>query len=316
MTAALTGLAPGARAALIVLAVGAVCLALGPQLPWLIKWPDSLTVPATDWIGAGLTWFLEGIKPAARVLSAALAYPMRWANMLFVSTPWPLMIGVVTAIGWYLGGWSMAALGLAGLSFVLASGYWVESMNTLALVAVSVPLALSAGLAIGILANEVPSVKRAVQVVLDVMQTVPTFAYLTPLLLLFGFGPVVGLIASAIYAAPPMARNVILGLERVEPEIKEAAIMSGGARWQQLFLVEIPTGHPDHGRRESVPDGGAFDGDHRGRDRRLRGYRLGGVADHAQGAVRPVAAGWAGDRRLRHCYRPDERGPGDRAATP
>ncbi len=241
MTAALTGLAPGARAALIVLAVGAVCLALGPQLPWLIKWPDSLTVPATDWIGAGLTWFLEGIKPAARVLSAALAYPMRWANMLFVSTPWPLMIGVVTAIGWYLGGWSMAALGLAGLSFVLASGYWVESMNTLALVAVSVPLALSAGLAIGILANEVPSVKRAVQVVLDVMQTVPTFAYLTPLLLLFGFGPVVGLIASAIYAAPPMARNVILGLERVEPEIKEAAIMSGGARWQQLFLVEIPT---------------------------------------------------------------------------
>jgi len=80
-----------------------------------------------------------------------------------------------------------------------------------------------------------------VQAALDVMQTVPTFAYLTPLLLLFGFGPVVGLIASAIYAAPPMARNVILGLERVEPEIKEAAIMSGGTRLQQLFLVEIPS---------------------------------------------------------------------------
>ena len=114
-------------------------------------------------------------------------------------------------------------------------------MNTLALVAVSVPLALAAGLLIGILANEVPRLKRPVQATLDVMQTVPTFAYLTPLLLLFGFGPVVGLIASAIYAAPPMARNVILGLERVEPEIKEAAIMSGGARWQQLFLVEIPS---------------------------------------------------------------------------
>jgi len=72
------------------------------------------------------------------------------------------------------------------------------------------------------------------------MQTVPTFAYLTPILFLFGFGPVVGLIASAIYAAPPMARNVMLGLERVEPEIKEAAIMSGGTRLQQLFQVEIP----------------------------------------------------------------------------
>jgi glycine betaine/proline transport system permease protein len=113
-------------------------------------------------------------------------------------------------------------------------------MNTLALVVVSVPLALLTGLFIGILANEVPRIRSALQTLLDVMQTVPTFAYLTPLLLLFGFGPVVGLIASAIYAAPPMARNTILGLERVEPEIKEAAIMSGGTRAQQLFLVEIP----------------------------------------------------------------------------
>ena len=135
----------------------------------------------------------------------------------------------------------MAALGFVGLSFVLGSGYWVESMNTLSLVAVSVPLALLVGGGIGILANEVPRIKSAVQTVLDVMQTVPTFAYLTPLLLLFGFGPVVGLIASAIYAAPPMARNVILGLERVEPEIKEAAVMSGGTRVQQLFQVEIPS---------------------------------------------------------------------------
>ena len=105
---------------------------------------------------------------------------------------------------------------------------------------VSVPLALISGLGIGIAANEAPRIKAALQTLLDIMQTVPTFAYLTPLLILFGFGPVVGLIASAIYAAPPMARNTILGLERVEPEIKEAAIMSGGTRPQQLFLVEIP----------------------------------------------------------------------------
>lgn len=114
-------------------------------------------------------------------------------------------------------------------------------MNTLSLVAVSVPLALILGGATGILANEMPRVKSAVQTVMDVMQTVPTFAYLTPLLLLFGFGPVVGLIASAIYAAPPMARNVILGLERIDTDIKEAAIMSGGNRLQQLFLIEIPS---------------------------------------------------------------------------
>ncbi len=237
----LARLTAGAQAALIALTVGAVCLALEPVAPWLVAWPDALVLPATDWVGAALTWGLEGVKPVARLFSAVMRYPMEGANFALNGTPWPIVVGLVTALGWYLGGLPMAALGFLGLSFVLASGYWSEGMNTLALVAVSVPLALIMGGAIGILANEVPRVKSALQTVLDVMQTVPTFAYLTPILLLFGFGPVVGLIASAIYAAPPMARNVMLGLERVESEVKEAAIMSGGTRFQQLFQVEIPS---------------------------------------------------------------------------
>ena len=228
-------------AALITLLTGAICLLLEPVAPWLVKFPNSWTLPAADWIGTGLTWFLGLIKPAMRLFSAALAYPMDWANLLFTGMPWPLLIGLVTALGWYIGGGWMAALGFFGLAFVVASGYWLEGMATLALVAVSVPLALLIGGSIGILANEFPRFKSAIQSVLDVMQTVPTFAYLTPLLFLFGFGPVVGLIASAIYAAPPMARNVILGLERVESDIKEAAIMSGGTRLQQLFLIEVPS---------------------------------------------------------------------------
>jgi len=228
-------------AALVTVLIGAICLALEPFAPWLVKFPAIWTVPASDWVGTWLETILGAIKPVARWFSWAMGYPMAWANFALAQTPWPLVIGVTTAIGWYLGGLRMALLGFIGLSFVLASGYWVESMNTLALVAVSVPLALIVGGGIGVLANEFPRVKAAVLTVLDVMQTVPTFAYLTPLLLLFGFGPVVGLIASAIYAAPPMARNVILGLERVEPEIKEAAVMSGGTRLQQLFQVEIPS---------------------------------------------------------------------------
>ncbi len=232
---------PGAAMAWLTALVGILCLALEPVIPWFSKWPEILQIPASEWIGASVTWVLEGIKPAARAFSFLMGYPMRGANALLVSTPWPITIGVVTAVGWYIGGLRMAALGFIGLSLVLASGYWVESMNTLALVAVSVPLALLAGGAVGILAYEYPQVRNGLLTVLDVMQTVPTFAYLTPLLLLFGFGPVVGLIASAIYAAPPMARNVLLGLERVDNDIKEAAVMSGGTRLQQLFLVELPS---------------------------------------------------------------------------
>lgn len=230
----------GQWAALVALVVGYVCLILEPYVPWLIGWPKAWTLPMSDWIGVGLEAVLNWMKPAARGFSALMEWPMAGANWVLTQTPWVFVVACAVALGWYLGGLGMAGMAAAGLAFVLASGYWIEAMNTLALVAVSVPLALILGLGIGVLANEVPRVKSAVQAVLDVMQTVPTFAYLTPLLLLFGFGPVVGLIASAIYAAPPMARNVILGLERTDPEMREAAVMAGAHRWTQLVQVELP----------------------------------------------------------------------------
>ena len=214
---------------------------MAPVAPWLTQHPDAWTLPITDWVTVILGAVLEFIKPAMRWVSWLLGFPMAAANWLLGSTPWVLVVGLTTAIGWWIGGLRMAALGLFGLIFVLLTGYWAEGMATLALVFVSVPLALMLGLGIGLLAYEVPRARGAVQATLDFMQTMPTFAYLTPLLLLFGFGPVVGLIASAIYAAPPMARNTLLGLQRVESEIKEAAIMSGGTRVQQLFLVELPS---------------------------------------------------------------------------
>lgn len=235
-----TKIKPSTLAAVLTLLFGALCLALAPVLPWLVRWPASWSLPATAWIGSGVTVALEAAKPLARALSAALGYPMRGATLALVATPYPATIAAVAALGLWLGGWRMAFGVLAGLGFVLASGYWVQGMTTLALVVVSVPLALVAGGVIGVLAHEIPRLRRPVQTCLDIMQTVPTFAYLTPLLLLFGFGPVVGLIASAIYAAPPMARNVLLGLDRVEPEIREAAVMAGTTRWQQLLLVELP----------------------------------------------------------------------------
>lgn len=233
-----------ATAVLITLMAGVVCRLAVSRYPWLGGWPEAWTFPVTRWIGDAAVGLFEVIKPAARIGAWLLAYPMQAAKIVLVATPWPLLIGAATALGWRLGGISMAGLVLGGLGLILASGYWVESMNTLSLVAVSVPLALLGGGLIGIFANEWPRLKISVQMFLDVMQTVPTFAYLTPLLFLFGFGPVVGLVASMIYAAPPMARNVILGLERVDIEIREAAAMSGAARWQQLCLIEFPVAWP------------------------------------------------------------------------
>jgi glycine betaine/proline transport system permease protein len=232
---------PGVLAAGLTALVGALCLLLQDTAPFLFAFPKTWTIPTTDWVGSVLETILGAIKPAMRWFSWLIAYPMDGLNAMLNGLPWPVLIGAVTALGWHLGGLRLALLGLAGFGFVLLSGYWSESMNTLALVAVSVPLAMIFGGTIGILANEAPRLRNPLLGVLDAMQTIPTFAYLTPLLLLFGFGPVVGLVASAIYAAPPMARNMLLGLERIDSEVKEAAIMSGATRAQQLFQVEIPT---------------------------------------------------------------------------
>ncbi|MEM8949841.1 MAG: ABC transporter permease subunit, partial [Pseudomonadota bacterium] len=229
----------------VVLLLGLVAIAvLSPFVPLLAAWPESLTLPVTAWIGQGLEAVLGALKPLARGLAWLLGYPMSWANMLLTGVPWLAVMIAVVALAAWAGGTKLALLAIVGLSFVLASGYWIESMNTLALVAVSVPLALTMGMSIGLLAFEIPWIRRGVEAVLDVMQTVPIFAYLTPLLVLFGFGPVVGLIASAIYAAPPMARNVLLGMDRVDKEVREAGIMAGTTRLQQLLWVELPAATP------------------------------------------------------------------------
>ena len=114
-------------------------------------------------------------------------------------------------------------------------------MNSLALVAISVPLAVFVGFALGTLAFYSERAERMIRPTMDLLQTVPAFAYLLPILLLFGFGPVVGLIASVLYAFPPTVRNTMLGLRRVPQEVIEAGLMSGATGSQLFWRVRVPS---------------------------------------------------------------------------
>ena len=109
------------------------------------------------------------------------------------------------------------------------------------MVLVSIPLAIGIGFGMAIAAYKSRRINAIIQPTLDLMQTVPTFAYLIPILLLFGFGPVVGVVASAIYACPPMVRNMILGLQKVPPEVLESGLMSGSTRRQLFWWVRVPS---------------------------------------------------------------------------
>ena len=229
-------------------AVVALCFALReqPGYRWLVKYPSEWQLPLADVINALMLWFMElpGVRFLFRGTSAVLSYPMNWIQELLHWLPWPATIAAFTVLAFVARGAGLALFTALALLYMVVIGYWSESMNTLALVFMSIPLAVAVGLGIGIVAFQSRRVNLVVQPTLDLMQTVPTFAYLIPILLLFGFGPVVGLIASAIYACPPMVRNVVLGLSRVPREVVESAIMSGATRRQLLWWVQVPSALP------------------------------------------------------------------------
>ncbi len=226
------------------LAFAALCYALKDHVGWIASYPDGLVIPLSEWLNVFMEWFVDAFKWLFRAISAVMDVPMTAIQATLQWLPWPATTAIFTAVAYRAGGWKLALFTLISLLYMVATGYWSESMNTLALVGVSVPLSVAIGFGLGILAHKGDWAKRLVEPLLDLMQTVPAFAYLIPILLLFGFGPVVGLIASAIYAAPPMVRNTLLGLERVPADIRESGLMSGCTPRQSFWWVEVPTAMP------------------------------------------------------------------------
>jgi len=229
----------------IALVAGSILVVfLVDHVPWLSEYPKQWVVPLDNVITAISKWCVANLKWFFRAISWLIDIPMTGVHAVLTWLPWPVTISFFVLFALRFGNWKLAWFTFAALGYMVVVGYWEESMNTLSLVAISVPLSVATGLVLGVLAFRSKTFDRVVQPILDIMQTVPAFAYLVPILFLFGFGPVVGVIASIIFAAPPMVRNTILGLERVPPDIIESGVMSGCTQRQQFWQVELPTAMP------------------------------------------------------------------------
>ena len=163
---------------------------------------------------------------------------------------WPALpwtAGAVGAfiLGYQLNGIRLGLLGGIGAVYIAIFGNWVPSIQTLSFVLITTPICFVLGLSFGIWGYLDKKVETALQPVLNVMQTMPQFAYLVPIIALFGLGDHAGSIATIIIATPPMIRNTILGLKRISPEVVEAGLMSGCTKSQLLFKVLIPTARRD-----------------------------------------------------------------------
>lgn len=171
---------------------------------------------------------------------------MIWFEQLLINSPWLIVLGVIAVLTW-LGSRSwLLVTGTVGCFVVIAVfGMWENTMATLAIISVATILCISLGIPLGIWMAKSNRVQAVITPILDVMQTIPSFVYLIPVVMLLGIGKVPGLIAVCIYAVPPIVRLTNLGIRLVDEEVLEAADAFGANYRQRLWGVQIPLALPN-----------------------------------------------------------------------
>lgn len=174
-----------------------------------------------------------------------LQWFLNWLQDLFVDAPWIVFLAALVAVVYLTSRNTRIAIGTALSMLVIGLvGLWEDTMITLAIVTVCTLISILIGIPIGIVMARSDRVQSIVNPVLDVMQTMPSFVYLIPVVMIFGIGKVPGLIAVVIYAVPPMIRLTNLGIRLVDKEVLEAADAFGSSNQQKLMNVQIPLALP------------------------------------------------------------------------
>jgi glycine betaine/proline transport system permease protein len=252
-------------AALAVVALGLVAATV--PVGWL--WPpEALHLPTGGWISAAMKWLTDSaaigpvsFKDLTRGFAALVEAPYQAARVLLVEgitegrgrratvlvppLSWVAVTVAAVALGHYAKDIWLGLLAGALMVYLAIFGQWDSAMVTLASIVIAVPLGVAGGLGLGIAALRWRGAERVISPVLDLMQTVPTFAYLVPVLVLFGFGPVAALLATVIYAMPPMVRVTQVALRAVPAEIVDFANMAGCTPGQRMRKVMLPVALPD-----------------------------------------------------------------------
>ena len=219
---------------------------------WLVQLGQALTQFVTahkipigewarifvDWLTTNYAWFFDG-------LSTGLLVPIEGlVNLLLVVNPLVFCVIAAALAFWLQRSWRVGLFIFVGLLLILNLDLWTEMIETLVLVIAATFLSLLIGIPIGIVAARRPWIYKVLAPILDMMQTIPTFVYLVPTLVLFGLGLVPGLLATIIFAAPAPIRLTYLGISQVQKPLIEAGEAFGCTRWQLLVKVKLPAALP------------------------------------------------------------------------
>ena len=223
-----------------------VLLITGALVGGLKDFPDELTFTiagqvnqAFDWMAVNLHFLTSWIRDT---LFRELGYSPIQTLLLWL--PWPALMILVTGLAYLTAGWRVALLAVGGLALAGIGGIWDITMDTLSQVLTAAGFTVVVGIALGVLASQNRTFESVLRPILDTMQTMPIFVYLIPVIMLWGVGPLVGIIATAVYALPPVIRMTTLGIKEVPLQVIETAQSHGSTALQTMLQVKIPLAFP------------------------------------------------------------------------
>jgi len=207
--------------------------------------PEALQFSFAGRVNQPVDWLVLNYGDHLRSLSDQLLQLLVGLENLLRLLPWWALLLVVGLLAWHASRNLLRSLMMVALlALIGVLGLWDKLLQTLALVLISTGLCVMVGVPLGILLASRPLARRLLMPVLDVMQTLPAFVYLIPVLMLFGLGKVPAVFATLIYALPPLVRLTELGLRQIDPSLLQAAHGLGASRWQRLRRIALPLALP------------------------------------------------------------------------
>ena len=211
----------------------------------MYEFPEKFYVPLEKWIDTLMDWVLVNMASIFDAIGAAILQILILIEKTLLWLPWPLVLLIIGIAAWRSMGKWWHAVAMGGLVFLIGVfGFWNDSMRTLAVVIASVAVSLIIGFPTGILMARSDRVRAIFQPILDGMQTMPSFVYLIPAMMLLGLGKVPAVFATVIYAVPPVIRLTDVGIRGVPETVVEAARSFGASDRQLLFDVQLPLAFP------------------------------------------------------------------------
>ena len=204
----------------------------------------SDVLPLGEWVDLGVKFIVDNDGGTLERLGSGIGTLTEGIELALQATPFFVITGLLVALGLWRVGWKFALFCLACCLVIYATDFWPQTMVTLALIIAATAISLVLGLPLGIWSAKSDRMAAVIRPTLDFMQTMPAFVYLIPAAMLFGLGRVPGVLATVIFAMPPVVRLTSLGIRQVNKEQVEAGVTFGCTPLQVLLKVQIPGAMP------------------------------------------------------------------------